>query len=241
MSATRGLNSPARHPSEFYATPEWCTRAVVKWLRANCSWPMSGEPMSILDPGAGTGAITRVLYSEWPNAEITAVEMDKQLCEKLRVNYPEKPAGRRERCHMIQCDFLDYRPMERYDLCVCNPPYSGPDGEDYALQFVCWAMASSHVGAFLVRLNWLAAAPTKKKAARYEFLTAHAPCVLILGRRPSFGKHTKMVQSSKTGRMVKRTTTTDGTEYCWVVFGLPDTRSRWEILDCEMEVSKWAR
>lgn len=237
MSCTTGRSDPRRSPTDFYATPEWCTKAVCRWIKQheNVLYDNSLVPLSILDPGAGTGAILRVLYSEWPNAELTSIEIDDQLCALMRDNPPDHVVGRPSRTHMLWADFLQHGLLFKphYDLCVCNPPFSGPNGEDYALAFIEHAMSMCSVGAFLVRLNWLAAAPTKEKAARYEYLKEHPPCVLVLGKRPSFTKRMKMVVDKKTGKLVKRTTSTDGTEYAWIVFGVPGTEGRWELLDAE--------
>ena len=55
MSATgRGIK---RHPDDFYATPAWCTRAILRRLKlpATCS---------VLDSSCGTGAILDVLENE---------------------------------------------------------------------------------------------------------------------------------------------------------------------------------
>lgn len=206
MSATRGQheNRPA---GDFYETPAWCTRALIRWL---VSWGLGNHsinaPNRILDPGAGTGAITRVLRETWPTAVIQAWDIDVARLD--RNEWATDP---------MYHDFLklDFGPYQwPFDLCVCNPPYSGPKGEDLALAFIKRAMEISKVGAFLVRLNWIAAAPTKKKQARYEYLKENPPGVLVLGKRPSF-----------TGKG------TDATEYCWLILGIEDFQGRWELLD----------
>ena len=227
MSATIGRGDPRRPATDFYETPEWCTRAVCRWLKKNACNNMPweafdedgrGTPMTILDPGAGSGAITRVLHREWPEAAVWAIEVDPKLIQSIVSGRAEPRVG----VHCI--DFLDINnawpslcPGQRFDLTVCNPPFSGPHGEDYALAFIKRAMSMSRVGAFLVRLNWLAAAPTPKKRERYEYLKVNPPCVLVLGKRPSF-----------TGKG------TDATEYCWLIWGVLETAGRWELLDAEV-------
>lgn len=227
MSRTKGHSDPRRSEADFFETPEWCVRAICEWLHAHsCVLQVSETEYqclipyksSILDPGSGTGAITGVLREEWPMSYIEGVEVDHARVVACREAVPVLAHPDGQSTNIVEADFLtaqDRRPGEPFDLCVCNPPFSGPHREDLALAFIERAMSMSKVGAFLVRLNWLAAAPTKQKLARYKYLKAHPPCVLVMGKRPIFrGEHG------------------DSCEYCWLVFGLPGTEGRWELLDC---------
>lgn len=199
MSVTRGQHE-SRPEGDFYETPEWCTRAIAKWLKAHGI----DTPQTILDPGAGSGAITQVLREEWKDAYITAIDLHGS---SRLVKYADEVYVK----HDFLTASLDPGPQ---DLCVCNPPFSNAKKEDMVLAFIRHAMDWCLVGAFLTRLNWLAAAPTKKKGPRYEYLKGHQPSVLVLGKRPSF-----------TGKG------TDATEYCWLVWGIKSMAGRWEILE----------
>lgn len=235
MSRTIGHSDPRRPATDFYETPEWCTRAVCRWLMDHVyglAWATGGvaSPATILDPGAGSGAISRVLRQKWPEAFIDLVDCDAKHEPALR-KFIDSNVGSGTYQSLLSYQIVDFllagvsggyvpsvNGVPPFDPCVCNPPFSGPHREDLAFAFIEKAMRFSKVGAFLTRLNWLAAAPTKAKRERYRYLKANPPCVLVMGRRPSF---------TQGG--------TDATEYCWLVWGVPGTESRWEMLDCGWE------
>lgn len=70
---------------------------------------------------------------------------------------------------------------------LTNPPYSGPDGGDLALEFVRAARSMSRVSAFLLRLHWLSG---QERYRQYMHDPANRPHVMVLAKRPVFrGKH----------------------------------------------------
>ena len=56
MSATGRSNVREQHDEDFYGTPAWCTRAILRIL---------GEPHPVLDPCAGERAILDVCDDVW--------------------------------------------------------------------------------------------------------------------------------------------------------------------------------
>jgi len=179
---------PERHPGDFYETPEWCTRAIL---------PHLGLFRTVLDAGAGTGAISRVvrplLRDRWASgAWLHAVELDPGRAKESGADcgsfYDMTKIGGGERW------------AKRWDLVISNPPFSEAE------RFAEHALTIGKTVCFLLRLGWLAANPSSKKDHIRKRLEIHRknPCdVYVLGRRPSF-----------TGGE-----DTDFSEYAWFVWG----------------------
>jgi predicted RNA methylase len=203
VTTTKGINSPVRQKNEFYETPAWATYAMLNEL--NRVWPrfFSQWPRSILDPGAGSGAITDALKRVYPEARLVAVEIEERHRENLLritgkvyiTNYLLAPVSR----------FGD----DRFDLIFGNPPYSGPKRRDLAMEFVQHSLRGAAVVCMLTRLNWLG---SKRRA---QFMRENPPYVCILPKRPSFvaGKGT------------------DTAEYAWMTWGMKGLQGTWKVLE----------
>lgn len=161
MSATN--RGGKRLKDDTYKTPEWAVEAFVPELKK-----MNSGPRWILEPGAGTGNIVKVLRRTYPNAKIHAIEKHKNFRSL-------KKAG----ANIVTIkDYLDW-PGTRangslYDLAVGNPPYS------LAMEFIQHTLAKARVACFLMRLNWLAS------QRRSAWLRDHTPGIFVLPKRPSF-------------------------------------------------------
>lgn len=167
MSATnRGAERVA---DDFYATPEWCTRAIVRAL------PEAFAGV-VLDPCAGDGAILSAIRNTLCGApsNLFGIELDRQRAELCGVV-----------ADTICGDFLT-APLTTFagrgTICT-NPPYS------LAFEFVQRACElRPECVIFLLRLNWLGSG---RRSGRDKWLRAHMPDVYVLPRRPSFtGKGT---------------------------------------------------
>lgn len=160
MSATnRGSSRP---PGDFYRTPVWCTRAILRHL------PKSG---GVIDAGCGDGAILSVLTAADTFDEIVGVELNPELAEKARDAIDLQGNSRIE-----NVDFLTLKGSP--SLVISNPPFS------FALEFVSHAleMVASVNGtvAMLLRLGWL------EGQSRAGFHNS-TPCdVYVMSKRPSF-------------------------------------------------------
>lgn len=82
----------------------------------------------VLDVGAGTGVLSLMMAQRFPDARVTAVEIDDNAIIDLEVNIANSPY--KDRIMMVHKDFVDL--VETYDLqngtepfdcIVCNPPY----------------------------------------------------------------------------------------------------------------------
>lgn len=82
----------------------------------------------ILDIGTGTGIISLMLAQRFPDAQITAVEIDDNAVKDASVNFASSPYA--ERIRLVHASFQDYLKAfscdpdaEKFDCVVCNPPY----------------------------------------------------------------------------------------------------------------------
>jgi tRNA1Val (adenine37-N6)-methyltransferase len=81
----------------------------------------SDGPKQILDIGTGTGVIALMLAQRFPEAQITALELDPEAASQARENCEQSPFS--ERSTVLQGRFQDFQSGERFDLLVSNPPF----------------------------------------------------------------------------------------------------------------------
>lgn len=75
--------------------------------------------LRVVDLGTGSGAIAIALARALKFAEITAVDISADALAIARRNATDQ----RVRINFVQADILSYRPAERVDIVVSNPPY----------------------------------------------------------------------------------------------------------------------
>ncbi|AQA25623.1 methyltransferase domain protein [Rhodococcus sp. MTM3W5.2] len=83
--------------------------------------------LSILEVGAGTGALSRAIAARMgPNDTLTCVERNPRLAEYLRREIGADPALRAcaERIVIHQADIVDLAAAERYDVIVVGLPFA---------------------------------------------------------------------------------------------------------------------
>ncbi len=85
----------------------------------------SGEAMSCMDIGCGTGLLSLMLAQRFSNAQITGIEIDTDATEEAQENFSQSPWAERLTC---QCsDFLELGweifPDATFDLIISNPPF----------------------------------------------------------------------------------------------------------------------
>lgn len=89
--------------------------------------PISNNPFSILDIGAGTGIIALMLAQRTHAEQIDALEIDEDAYEQAVENFENSPWGDRLFCfHAGLDEFID-EPEDEYDLIVSNPPFYSED------------------------------------------------------------------------------------------------------------------
>lgn len=221
MSAT-GRSLPAetghvRHADDFYETPAWCTRAILKHLPVG----------NALDPCCGRGAILDVCHETGRGT--WGIELDAQRADMSRV------AG-----HMVETADALVAAWSLGDVLVTNPPYA------LAMAFVEKSLERpNRHSAFLLRLNWLesqerAAFHRAHPSDVYVMSRRPSFCASIScnQRKGGCGWHvTQPVDDARplrcpdcSGKLT--VTTSDSTAYAWFVWG-PGRGNRWHILDVD--------
>lgn len=192
---------------DFYATPAWCTRAIVKALGDSVD-----RSKWWLEPACGDGAIEKVLSEEFGISKVVATDIAPG----------PRYAGQFDYCHEL--DYIEGKPSHNYfDVAITNPPYS------LAFDFVARMVLDARVAVALLPLSFLGS------RKRRSWLQAHPPNLFVLSGRPSFAVSVKCKECGYSeqsapeavalthcgcGARMSRTTT-DASEYAWFVWGLP--------------------
>lgn len=83
----------------------------------------AGGP-TILDIGTGTGVLSLMMAQRFPEAHITAIEIDDNAVIDAAYNFAHSPWSDRITLHHTSLqDYLLTTPLPHYDAVVCNPPY----------------------------------------------------------------------------------------------------------------------
>lgn len=86
--------------------------------------PLSNNPYTILDIGAGTGVIALMLAQRSHAEQIDAIEIDDEAYEQAVENFENSNWGDRLFCYHAGLDeFVEEMEDEEYDLIVSNPPF----------------------------------------------------------------------------------------------------------------------
>jgi len=75
----------------------------------------------ILDIGTGTGLIALMMAQRFPQAQVTAIDIDEGAVGQASDNVRQSPFA--ERIQVCQADVNSFESAEKYDAIVCNPPY----------------------------------------------------------------------------------------------------------------------
>ncbi|WP_281231051.1 tRNA1(Val) (adenine(37)-N6)-methyltransferase [Flavobacterium gelatinilyticum] len=89
--------------------------------------PVSHNPFSVLDIGAGTGIVALMLAQRTYAEQIDALEIDEDAYEQAVENFESSPWGDRLFCFHAGLDEFIEEPEEEYDLIVSNPPFYAED------------------------------------------------------------------------------------------------------------------
>ena len=85
------------------------------------SLAQSPSPKQILDIGTGTGVIALMLAQRFPEAQVTALEIDPEAAAQATENFKESPFA--YRMHLTPTALQDFSADVSFDLIVSNPPY----------------------------------------------------------------------------------------------------------------------
>ncbi len=109
------LSKEDRHSEGIYFTPKKVRTRLFDVLQKE-----GVKPTKILEPSFGSGEFLLDLRTKYPNADILGVEKNSELYETVGdLEFDPGHGG----IDIINEDFLDWRPEEKVDLIVGNPPY----------------------------------------------------------------------------------------------------------------------
>lgn len=89
--------------------------------------PITHDPFSILDIGAGTGILALMLAQRTNAEQIDALEIDEKAYEQAVDNFENSPWGDRLFCYHAALDEFVEEPEDLYALIVSNPPFYTED------------------------------------------------------------------------------------------------------------------
>lgn len=95
--------------------PRADTESLIDWVLEQ-----SLQPQTILDLGTGTGAIALALAKEFPQAQVTGVDLIPQAIELANSN---KIKNKITNAQFMQSSWFENIPKQTFDLIVSNPPY----------------------------------------------------------------------------------------------------------------------
>lgn len=151
----------SRNKFDAYYTPEWCTRALLDnipyhWIRRR----------NILEPSAGTGAITKVVkeYSDHDGL-VTQYDIDPSLDYGINLQHLDFTCA----------DAVNKVRLPRWDIVIMNPPFK------HASVFIDHARLCAPIVCSLLRWTWL-----EPCGDRAEFLERFPPNKIIVLPRPKF-------------------------------------------------------
>ena len=76
---------------------------------------------SVLDIGTGTGVLSLMLAQQFPDAKITAIELDAAAASQAADNFANSTWA--ANMQVIQIDFEEFDSANTYDLIISNPPF----------------------------------------------------------------------------------------------------------------------
>lgn len=85
-------------------------------------WANVENVQTVLDIGTGCGIISLLIASR-SNAEITAIDIDKDSVEEARENFQNSPFSEKMRAILADLNDFSKNSHLRYDLIVSNPPF----------------------------------------------------------------------------------------------------------------------
>jgi tRNA1Val (adenine37-N6)-methyltransferase len=81
------------------------------------------NPRTALDIGTGTGVIALMMAAKFPEAHITAVEINDEYAAIARMNFAASPWASRLSLETLPVQDFARDATVKFDLVVCNPPF----------------------------------------------------------------------------------------------------------------------
>ena len=107
---------------QFTIHQQYCAMKVGTDGTLLGAWALASEsPCRILDIGTGTGLIALMMAQRYPQAKVTAIDIDDGAVRQAKENVSASPFA--DRINVIKADVLTIEEEEKYDSIVCNPPF----------------------------------------------------------------------------------------------------------------------
>jgi len=96
-------------------TEEWCQKLITLLASAQA------QKFNLLDLCSGTGCIALSIAHAFPAADVTALDINPQACELIKLNKKNNSIGN---CTVIESDLFTQLPKDKkYSVITANPPY----------------------------------------------------------------------------------------------------------------------
>lgn len=97
---------------QYFPTPEWVADMMVDKLVSHNG---INSHMRILEPSAGRGALISAVHKEFPEAVVSAYEINPDCFPKLE---------KTENVVLHKSDFLEISEKRKYHVIIANPPFA---------------------------------------------------------------------------------------------------------------------
>ena len=86
------------------------------------AWAVLARPDGrVLDIGTGTGLIALMMAQRYPEAQVTAIDIDEMAVSQASENVLASPFS--DRIEVLQADVNRFETTKKFDSIVCNPPF----------------------------------------------------------------------------------------------------------------------
>ena len=86
------------------------------------AWAEMDKPDGrVLDIGTGTGLMALMMAQRYPEARVTAVDIDEMAVSQAVENVKASPFA--DRIEVLQADVNAFETEKKFDSIVCNPPF----------------------------------------------------------------------------------------------------------------------
>lgn len=241
MSST-GRSPGVREKDDFYATPGWCTRAILPFVGQELARTKreATSPIHVLDPCCGEGAILDNVAS---STTALSVRRQSAIAHGIELD-PGRAKKAQEKHRLIKDGDAHTTSWPTVDIILTNPPYND------AMAFVERALKECDVVCMLLRMQWLAS------AGRSAFHKEHPSRLHILSTRPSFAwtyrchkedggcgwslsrppgedeapNHVQCPSERSGRKPILRITKNDSADYAWFLWAPDIRKGEWMIL-----------
>lgn len=123
---TSQLSTLVKKNNGIYFTPPSCVSNNIKLLQ-----PYLKDITEVLEPSCGSGEYITALHRSYPNLNITGVEYNDIIYQKISQIANDKIS-------IYNMDYLQYKPNIKYELIIGNPPYYVMKKEDVGREYYAY-------------------------------------------------------------------------------------------------------